>query len=399
LRFNYFSFKEKNMNFPRVEKLPEYVFNQVIALKTKAQAAGEDIIDFGMGNPDGPPPAHVVKKLDEEIKKPGNHRYSMSRGIPPLRQAICDWYRQRYQVDLDPETETVACMGVKEGLSHLMLAISGPDELVLVPSPTYPIHQYSVIIAGGRVHPVELAPGADFLQNLEQAIRQTRPCARFMLLSFPHNPTTEVVDLAFFEKVMALANEHDLLVIHDFAYADLAFDGYRPPSILQVPGAKARAVEMFSISKSYNLAGWRLGFVVGNAAVVQALAKIKSYIDYGIFQPLQIAAATALTGPQDCVAKIVETYRRRRDVLCDELTFAGWEVPRPKGTMFVWARMPEKYQKVDSLEFSKFLLREAKVAVSPGAGFGPFGEGYVRFALIESEERTMRAVQAIARVL
>jgi alanine-synthesizing transaminase len=387
------------MNFPRIEQLPEYVFNQVIALKTKAQAAGEDIIDFGMGNPDGPPPAHVVKKLDEEIKKPGNHRYSMSRGIPLLRQAICEWYRQRYQVDLNPETEAVACMGVKEGLSHLVLAISKPDELVLVPSPTYPIHQYSVIIAGGRIHPVELAPGADFFKNLEQAVRQTHPHARFMLLSFPHNPTTEVVDLAFFEKVMALAAELDLLVIHDFAYADLAFDGYRPPSILQVPGAKTRAVEMFSISKSYNLAGWRLGFLVGNSTVVQALTKIKSYLDYGIFQPLQIAAATALTGPQDCVAKIVETYRRRRDVLCDELTFGGWEVPRPKGTMFVWARMPEKYRKMGSLEFSKFLLNEAKVAVSPGIGFGPFGEGYVRFALIENEERTMQAVQAIARVL
>jgi alanine-synthesizing transaminase len=387
------------MNFPRVDKLPEYVFNQVIALKNKALAAGEDIVDFGMGNPDGPPPAHVVKKLDEEIKKPANHRYSMSRGIPPLRQAICDWYRQRYQVNLDPETEALACMGVKEGLSHLVLAISKPEEVVLVPSPTYPIHQYSVVIAGGKVHPVELAPGVDFFQNLETAVRQIRPHARFMMMSFPHNPTTEVVDLAFFEKVMALANEHDLLVIHDFAYADLAFDGYRPPSILQAPGAKARAVEMFSISKSYNLAGWRLGFLVGNSAVVQALAKIKSYMDYGIFQPLQIAAAAALTGPQDCVAKIVETYRRRRDVLCDELTFAGWEIPRPKGTMFVWARMPEKYQKMGSLEFSKFLLTEAKVAVSPGAGFGPFGEGYVRFALIESEERTMQAVRAIARVL
>lgn len=387
------------MNFPRVDKLPEYVFNQVIALKNKALAAGEDIVDFGMGNPDGPPPAHVVKKLDEEIKKPANHRYSISRGIPPLRQAICDWYRQRYQVDLDPETEALACMGVKEGLSHLVLAISAPDEVVLVPSPSYPIHQYSVIIAGGRVHPVELAPGVDFLQNLEQAIRQTRSQTRFVMLSFPHNPTTEVVDPAFFEKVMALAAEHDLLVIHDFAYADLAFDGYRPPSILQVRGAKARAVEMFSISKSYNLAGWRLGFLVGNAAVVQALAKIKSYMDYGIFQPLQIAAAMALTGPQDCVTKIVETYRQRRDVLCDGLTAAGWEVPRPKGTMFVWARLPEKHQQMGSLEFSKFLLAEAKVAVSPGAGFGPFGEGYVRFALIENEERTIQAVQAIARVL
>ncbi len=387
------------MNFPRVEKLPEYVFNQVIALKTTAQAAGEDILDFGMGNPDGPPPAHVVSKLNEETQKPGNHRYSMARGIPLLRQAICDWYQRRYQVELDPETEALACIGVKEGFSHLMLAISRPDELVLAPSPTYPLHQYSVIIAGGRVHPVELAPGVDFFHNLEAAVRQTHPHARFMILSFPHNPTTEVVEAAFFEKVMALAAEHDLLVIHDFAYADLAFDGYRPPSILQAPGAKARAVEMFSISKSYNLAGWRLGFVVGNSAVVQALAKIKSYMDYGIFQPLQIAAATALTGPQDCVAKIVETYRRRRDVLCDELTFAGWEIPRPKGTMFVWARMPEKYQKIGSLEFAKFLLKEAKVAVSPGAGFGAFGEGYVRFALIENEERTMQAVRAIKRIL
>jgi alanine-synthesizing transaminase len=387
------------MNFPRIEKLPEYVFNQVIALKLKAQAAGEDIIDFGMGNPDGPPPMHVVKKLDEEIKKPNQHRYSVSRGIPPLREAICAWYKRRYEVDLDPETEAISCIGVKEGLSHLVLAMLETNEVVLVPSPTYPIHQYAVIIAGGRIHPIELAPGADFLHNIEQAIRQNHPHSRLLILSFPHNPTTAVVDLDFFKKVMALAVEHDLLVIHDFAYADLVFDGYQPPSFLQVPGAKERAVEMFSMSKSYNLAGWRLGFVVGNAQIVQALARIKSYLDYGIFQPLQMAAVAAMNGPQDCVAEIVETYRQRRDVLCDELTAAGWKIPRPQGTMFVWARMPEKYQKLGSLEFSKFLLREAKVAVSPGAGFGPFGEGYVRFALIENEARTQRAAQAIARVL
>jgi alanine-synthesizing transaminase len=271
--------------------------------------------------------------------------------------------------------------------------------VVLVPSPTYPIHQYSVIIAGGQIHPVEMAPEMEFLHNLEQAVRQRPPRTKLLILSFPHNPTTAVVDLAFFQKVVALAIEHDLLIIHDFAYADLAFDGYRPPSILQVPGAKECAVEMFSLSKSYNLAGWRLGFVVGNAKIVQALTRIKSYLYYGIFQPLQMAAVTALNGPQDCVAEIVETYRRRRDVLCDGLAAAGWKIPRPRGTMFVWARLPEKYQQIGSLEFSKFLLREAKVAVSPGAGFGPFGEGYVRFALIANESRTLQAVERMAQAM
>jgi alanine-synthesizing transaminase len=388
-----------NMSFPRINKLPEYVFNQVLTLKTQARAAGEDIIDLGMGNPDGPPPTHVVKKLYEAIDNPRNHRYSMSRGIPKLRQAICDWYRRRYQVELDPETEAIACMGAKEGLSHLVLAISDSEDVALVPSPTYPIHRYSVIIAGARVHDVELAPGTNFLEKIEAAARQAHPHAKFMILSFPHNPTTEVVDLPFFEKVVALANEHNLLVIHDFAYADLAFDGYQPPSLLQVPGAKEIGVELFSMSKSYNLAGWRLGFVVGNAKIVHALARIKSYMDYGIFQPLQIAGIAALNGPQECVSEIVETYRRRRDALCDGLTRAGWEIPRPKGTMFVWARIPEKYQPMGSLEFAKFLLREAKVAVSPGIGFGPCGEGYMRFALIENEHRTRQAVRGIRRVL
>jgi len=389
----------QTLHFPRMAKLPEYVFNQVIDLKNKALATGEDIIDFGMGNPDGPPPAPVVKKLEEEINKPDNHRYSMSRGIPLLRQAIVDWYRRRYQVELDPETEAIACLGVKEGMSHLVLAMMQPEDLALVASPSYPLHHYSVIIAGGRIHPIELTPDNDFFDQLAAAARQTHGQARCMILSFPHNPTTAVADLDFFKKVLALAEEHDLLVIHDFSYADLAFDGYRPPSFLQVPGAKTRAVEMFSISKSYNLAGWRLGFVVGNPQMVQALTRLKSYMDYGIFQPLQIAAATALNGPQDCVAEICATYRRRRDVLCDGLTAAGWNVPRPQGTMFVWAKMPERYRKMGAMEFSKFLLREAKTAVAPGVGFGPFGEGYVRFALIADEPRTQQAVERIKRIL
>ncbi|MGH7494309.1 MAG: aminotransferase class I/II-fold pyridoxal phosphate-dependent enzyme [bacterium] len=386
-------------DFPRMQQLPQYIFKQVIGLMEKARAAGEDIIDFGMGNPDGATPAHIVAKLHEEIDNPCNHRYSVSRGIPDLRQAICAWYRRRYEVNLDPESEAVATIGAKEGISHLMLAVLEPGQGVLVPSPSYPIHLFAPVIAGGRVCPVKLLPGENFLENLENAIRSERPAPRFLMLGFPHNPTTEVVDLPFFQKVIALAREYRLLVIHDLSYADIGFDGYQPPSLLQVPGAQELAVEVFSLSKSYNMAGWRIGFVVGNPALVQALERIKGYLDYGIFQPLQIAAVTALEGPQQCVREIAEVYRSRRDVLCDELTRIGWKIPKPKATMFVWARIPESHRHMSSLAFSKFLLERAKVTVSPGVGFGDYGEGFVRFALIQNEERTRQAVNGIREAL
>jgi alanine-synthesizing transaminase len=390
-------------DFPRMQQLPPYIFKQVIDLMNKARAAGEDIIDFGMGNPDGATPNHIVAALHRELENAHNHRYSISRGIPALREAICAWYHRRYNVALDPESEAVVSIGAKEGLSHLMLAVLDQGQGVLVPCPSYPIHLYAPIIAGGRICPVKLLPGENFLENLEAAIRQEhaagRSAPRFLMLSFPHNPTTEVVDLEFFQKVIALAREYRLLVIQDLAYADLAFDGCQPPSILQIPGAKEVAVEIFSLSKSYNMAGWRIGFVVGNPAMVQALERIKGYLDYGIFQPLQIAAVTALNGPQACVQEIVETYRKRRDALCDGLTRIGWKVPRPKATMFVWARIPESHRHVGSLAFAKFLLERAKVTVSPGIGFGEHGEGYVRFALIENEQRIQQAVRGIREAL
>jgi alanine-synthesizing transaminase len=323
----------------------------------------------------------------------------VSRGIPDLRRAICDWYRRRYQVNLDPESEAVATIGAKEGISHLLLAVMEAGQSVLVPSPSYPIHLFAPVIAGGRVCPVKLLPGENFLENLENAIRSERPAPRFLMLGFPHNPTTEVVDLPFFERVIALAREYRLLVIHDLSYADLGFDGYQPPSILQIPGAKEIAVEVFSLSKSYNMAGWRIGFVVGNPAMVQALERIKGYLDYGIFQPLQIAAVAALTGPQQCVSEIAEVYRSRRDVLCDELAKIGWKIPKPKATMFVWARIPESHRHMSSLAFSKFLLERAKATVSPGAGFGDYGEGFVRFALIENEERIRQAAKGMREAL
>jgi alanine-synthesizing transaminase len=385
--------------FKRIKRLPPYVFAIVNDLKVRARARGEDIIDFGMGNPDLPTPAHVVDKLCEAVRNPRNHRYSASRGITKLRQGICDWYRRRYGVELDPETEAIATIGAKEGLSHLALAIVEPGDVALVPNPTYPIHAYSVVIAGGDVRHVRLGPGEDFFANLMAAFRESWPQPKLLILSFPHNPTTAVADPEFFTKIVSFAQDHDLIVIHDFAYADLTFDGYRAPSFLQTPGARDVGVEFFTLSKSYNMPGWRVGFAVGNPRIIAALTRIKSYLDYGMFQPIQIASIIALNGPQDCVGEIVRTYATRRDVLCEGLTRVGWKIDKPQGTMFVWARIPDQFRMMGSLEFCKFLLEQAKVAVSPGIGFGQYGDEYVRFALVENEHRTRQAIQGIKRIL
>ena len=387
------------MEFQRIKRLPPYVFNIITDLKQEARRRGDDIVDFGMGNPDMPTPPHVVAKLVEAVKKPQNHRYSVSRGIYKLRLAIADWYRKRYQVEIDPDTEAIVTIGAKEGLGHLVWAIVDPGDVVFCPSPTYPIHQYSVILAGGNLHNIPMYSGEDFLERLREANKQTSPKAKFLIVSFPHNPTTETVELDFFEKVVRFAQENDLLIIHDLAYADLAFDGHKPPSLLQVPGAKDLGIEFFSLSKSYNMPGWRVGFGVGNKEMVHALARLKSYLDYGIFQPVQIAAIQALNGPQDCVEEIRETYRRRRDALVDGLDRVGWKIKKPRGTMFVWAEIPEPCKEMGSVAFSKFLLQEGKVAVSPGIGFGDYGDPYVRFALIENEHRTRQAVRTIRRAL
>ncbi|MDE2180290.1 MAG: alanine transaminase [candidate division NC10 bacterium] len=385
--------------FHRISRLPPYVFNIVTELKVEARARGEDIIDFGMGNPDLPTPPHIVEKLCEAARNPRNHRYSASRGITKLRSAIADWYGRRYGVEIDPEREAIATIGAKEGLSHLALAVVEPGDVALVPSPTYPIHPYSVIIAGGDVRSVRLEEGVDFYEALIAAHREIWPPPKLLILSFPHNPTTATVDLEFFEKVVAFAQEHHLILIHDLAYADLTFDGYQAPSLLQVPGAKEIGVEFFTLSKSYNMPGWRVGFCVGNPRIIAALTRLKSYLDYGMFQPIQIAAIIALNGPQACVGQTVETYRTRRDVLVDGLNRIGWNLSKPKGTMFVWAKIPESYLAMGSLEFSKFLLDKAKVAVSPGIGFGQYGDAYVRFALVENEHRTRQAIHGLKRVL
>jgi alanine-synthesizing transaminase len=385
--------------FFRINRLPPYVFNEVQALKLKARQAGEDIIDFGMGNPDQPSPPHVVDKLIEAAKKSKNHRYSASRGITKLRQAICAWYQRNYSVSLDPESEAIVTMGSKEGLAHLALAMVAPGDVVLTPTPSYPIHPYSIIIAGGEVRGFPLRQDSDFFEDMLNAFRQTLPRPKILILSFPHNPTTAVVDLNFFKKVVAFAKENDLYVVHDLAYADLVFDGYRAPSFMQVPGAKDVGVEFFTLSKSYNMPGWRVGFCVGNPKMVGALQKIKSYLDYGIFQPIQIAAIIALNGPQDCVRQTVETYRSRRNVLVEGLNRIGWKVEKPLATMFVWAPIPEPYRDRGSLEFSKLLLREAKVAVSPGIGFGEGGDDHVRFGLVENEHRTRQAIRGIKKAL
>jgi alanine-synthesizing transaminase len=387
------------MEFPRIKRLPPYVFNIVGELKQQARRAGEDIIDFGMGNPDGPTPPHVVAKLIEAAQKQTNHRYSVSRGVYKLRLAIVDWYRRRYGVDLDPDSEAVVTIGSKEGLAHLALAVLGPGDVVFCPSPTYPIHQYCVILAGGDLRSIPLVQGQDFFENLVEAMRQTWPKPRLLILNFPHNPTTLCVERSFFEKIVDFAREHELMVVHDLAYADLVFDGYVAPSFLQVPGAKEVGVEFFTLSKSYNMPGWRVGFCVGNPQMVAALSRVKSYLDYGIFQPVQVAAIHALNGPQHYVEEIRLRYEQRRNVLVDGLNRAGWPMERPKATMFLWAPIPEEFRAMGSLEFSKFLLQEAKVAVSPGIGFGDYGDGFVRFALIENEHRTRQAVRGIRKAL
>jgi alanine-synthesizing transaminase len=382
--------------FHRIKRLPPYVFNIVNELKAAARARGEDIIDFGMGNPDRPTPKHIVDKLVEAAQRGDTHRYSMSRGIPRLRKAICDWYRRRYDVDLDPESQAIVTIGSKEGLAHLALATVGPGDAVLVPNPAYPIHPYGFVIAGADIRHVPVIGSEDtFFEELEKAIKDSWPTPKMLVLNFPGNPTTRCVELEFFERVVAIASEHNIWVVHDLAYADLVFDGYKAPSILQVPGAENIAVESYSLSKSYNMPGWRVGFMCGNKTLIAALTRMKSYLDYGMFTPIQIAAITALEGPQDCVQEIVNTYRSRRNVLCEGLNSIGWKVEKPKATMFVWAPIPAQFRELGSLEFTKKMLQEAKVAVSPGIGFGEYGDAFVRFGLIENEHRTRQAIRGI----
>ena len=382
--------------FYRIKRLPPYVFNIVNERKYEARVRGEDIVDFGMGNPDMPTPQHIVDKLVSAVNEPKNHRYSVSRGVTKLRSAMADWYKRKYDVDLDPETEVVATIGSKEGISHLLLAITAPGDVVIVPDPCYPIHFYSAVIGNADVRSVPMEDDEDdFLERVERAVKGMWPRPKVLMLNYPNNPTTKVVELSFFEKVVALAKEYDLFVVQDLAYADLVFDGYKAPSILEVPGAKDVAVEIFTLSKSYNMPGWRVGFVVGNPRLVGALVRIKSYLDYGMFQPIQIASIIALNGPDECVQDTVEVYRQRRDFLVNGLNRIGWEVESPKATMFLWAPIPEKFKGMGSLDFSLMCLDKAKVAVSPGIGFGEGGDGYVRFALVENEHRTKQALKSL----
>ena len=386
-------------NFARMTRLPPYVFAEVNALKMDLRHKGEDIIDLGMGNPDIPTPKHIVNKLIEAAKKGRNHRYSASAGIPKLRLAISNWYKRRYNVNIDPEEEAIATLGAKEGLAHLVLATISPGDVVFAPNPTYPIHPYSVIIAGGDLRSIPIGPDRDFFEDLTAAAKQTWPNPKMLIISYPHNPTTAVVDKSFFRKIVKFCRERDMIVVHDLAYADLVFDGYEAPSFLQIPGAKKIGVEFFSLSKSYSMPGWRVGFCVGNKKIIAALKRIKSYLDYGMFQPVQIAAIIALNGPDDCVKEIVNTYKERRDTLVDGLDRVGWHIEKPKATMFVWAKIPEQYRKMGSVEFSKMLIKKAKVAVSPGRGFGEYGDEYVRFALVENPQRTRQAIRGIKQVL
>lgn len=385
--------------FRRIERLPPYVFNIIGELKQQARAAGEDIIDFGMGNPDQPTPAHIVDKLVETARRGDTHGYSQSKGIPRLRKAICDWYQRRFNVTLDPATEAIVTLGSKEGLAHLALATTGPGDAVLVPNPSYPIHPYGFVISGADIRHVPMGDNEDdFFAELEKAIHTSWPRPKMLVLNFPSNPTAQCVELEFYERVIRIAREHSIWVIQDLAYADLCYDGYVAPSILQVEGARDIAVEFFSMSKSYNMPGWRIGFCCGNKVLIAALARMKSYLDYGMFTPIQVAAIAALEGDQACVSEICAMYQSRRDVLCNGLNSIGWQVTPPKATMFAWARIPEFYRERGSVEFSKKLLTEAQVAVSPGIGFGEFGEGYVRFGMIENEHRTRQAIRSIKRM-
>ncbi len=384
--------------FPRIERLPPYVFNIVNELKAAARARGEDIIDFGMGNPDQPTPKHILDKLVETARRGDTHRYSVSKGIPRLRKAIADWYQRKFEVSIDPDTEAIVTIGSKEGLAHLAMATLGPGDVVLVPNPAYPIHPYGCVLAGADVRHVPLTPHNDFFADLEKAILESWPKPKMLILNFPANPTTQCVELEFFQRVIDMARQHQIYVIHDIAYAEIVFDGYEAPSILQIEGAKEVAVEFYSLSKTYNMPGWRVGFMCGNKDLVFALSRIKSYLDYGMFTPIQVAAIHALESDQSCVAEITEMYKSRRDVLCDGLVSLGWEVERPKATMFVWAEIPEHYSELKSLEFSKKLLSDAGVAVSPGIAFGQYGDNGVRFSLIENEHRTRQAIRNMRKM-
>jgi alanine-synthesizing transaminase len=387
------------MEFRRIHALPPYAFAEIDALKLAARRAGEDVIDLGFGNPDVPSPQIAVDKLAEAARNPRNHRYSATRGLPRLRLAIADLYRRKFQVALDPETQVCVTIGAKEGFSHLMWVLLGPGDTALVPSPSYPIHIWGPILAGAGVHYVRMGPGEDFFANLHAAWEQAWPRPRVVVMSFPHNPTGTCVDLDFMTRMVQFARDHQVLLVHDFAYADLGFDGYDPPSLLQVPGADDVAVEIYSLTKSFSMAGWRVGFMLGSAEVVGALARLKSYLDYGTFQPIQIASIVAMNEAPDYPREVNAIYLGRRDALCDGLARIGWEIPKPRGTMFVWAPLPGPYEEMGSLEFCKMLVQEAKVAVSPGVGFGPGGEGFVRFALVENEQRIGQAVRGIRKAL
>lgn len=385
--------------FQRIERLPPYIFSIVNDLKMAARRAGEDVIDLGMGNPDQPPPKPIIDKLVEAVQKPYNHRYSLSRGIYKLREAVCARYKRRYNVDLDPEKEAIVTIGSKEGFAHLCLAIVNPGDVVLCPNPAYPIHPYAVIIAGGQLLHIPMGPNEDFFHNLVETYKRSWPRPKMMIINFPNNPTTACVNLDFFENIVAFARENNIILIQDLAYADIAFDGYKPPSILQASGARDVAVEFFSASKSYNMPGWRIGFCVGNEKIIHALGRMKSYLDYGIFQPVQIAATVAIKDCDEIPKQISAMYERRRDVLCSGMERMGWHVQKPKATMFVWAEIPDAFKEMGSLEFSKFLLKEGNVAVSPGMGFGEFGDKYIRISLIENEHRMRQAVRGFRKAL
>src|SRR4051794_17308369 len=389
----------RHMEFRRIHALPPYAFAEIDALKMAARRAGEDVIDLGFGNPDVPSPQIAVEKLAEAARNPRNHRYSATRGIPRLRQAITDLYERKFDVSLDPESQVCVTIGAKEGFSHLMWVLLGPGDTALVPSPSYPIHIWGPILAGAGVHYVRMGPGEDFFANLHAAWEQAWPRPRVVVMSFPHNPTGTCVDLEFMTRMVQFARDHQVLLVHDFAYADLGFDGYDPPSLLQVPGADEVAVELYSLTKSFSMAGWRVGFMLGTRAVVGALARLKSYLDYGTFQPIQIASIVAMNEASDYPREVLEIYTRRRDALVDGLARIGWHIPKPKGTMFVWAPLPQAYEELGSLEFAKMLVQEAKVAVAPGIGFGPGGEGFVRFALVENEQRIGQALRGIRKAL